>query len=227
MFEFFLNYSFKELKKIDLKTQAYFYSAWFNKVFIFFTSFIFFMPTLKLYMLLLGCTPKSRHTEQHDLFFTVANSLKETIPHIHQFWPDGGSIHIDAWREITETEGYTIQIVHKNEVRENSKKLFFINLGGYKPGEFEEYHYKLLAIGQNKGEAIAKAKKTAFYKHTGFKGAASHIDFKYGIDVDDLYEIKDILPIEIKEKYAIQITKAENIPTDEWHLGYTILSKLT
>lgn len=47
------------------------------------------------------------------------------------------------------------------------------------------------------------AKETAFYLHTGFEGAISHIDDKYGLDVDDLYEIYDILPVADKEKYSV------------------------
>ncbi len=108
----------------------------------------------------------------------------------------------------------------------NAAKLFFINLGGYKPGEFEEYHYKMLVAATGKGMAIQQAKQTAFYKHTGFKGATSHIDDKYGIDVDDVDEINDILPAHLKEKYAILLSPAEHTHTDEMVLGYTMLDKL-
>ncbi len=41
-------------------------------------------------------------------------------------------------------------------------KLFFINLGGYKENEFEEYHYKMMLLLQrDKVEAIRKSKRTA------------------------------------------------------------------
>ena len=69
-------------------------------------------------------------------------------------------------------------------------RLFFINLGGYKENEFEEYHYKMLTACEDKSVAIQAAKQTAFYKHTGFKGATSHIDDKYGVDVDDILRLK-------------------------------------
>ena len=105
-------------------------------------------------------------------------------------------------------------------------KLFFINLGGYKPGDFEEYHYKMVIPAPNKTEAIKKAKASAFYQHTGFKGAASHIDDKYGIDVDDIYAIEDILPQEIKNKYQIVITKKKSKKVDPLQIGYTNLSKI-
>lgn len=182
----------------------------------------------KLFMLLLGCKPEGRFTEQHDIFFGVGTELKDLLPDILASWPGPHKIHIDAWREVTETDGYSITVLpkEKTDKMEKDKQLFFLNLGGYKENEFEEYHYKMLAVGSNKGEAIKQAKATAFYKHVGFKGADSHIDDKYGVDVDDLYEIEDILPPMIKEKYTILIRPASEIKKDEWHLGYTKLSSL-
>ena len=79
---------------------------------------------------------------------------------------------------------------------------------------------------ENKSKAIQLAKATAFYKHTGFKGATSHIDDKYGVDVDDVFEIKDILPQYIKEKYSIVLSPTDNIIEDKVNLGYFILEKL-
>jgi hypothetical protein len=84
----------------------------------------------------------------------------------------------------------------------------------------------MLAVAEKKSDAIKQAKATAFYKHTGFKGAASHIDDKYGIDVDDIYEITDILPAEIKAAFQLKITPAKKASKDEWHLGYLNLNKI-
>lgn len=180
----------------------------------------------RLYMILLGCTPPGRYIEQHDIFFGIASSLKELVPPITASWPEAPKIHIDAWREVTEVDGYSIEVIPKEQEAGSSDKLFFLNLGGYKKDEFEEYHYKMLAVAPDKGTAIQQAKRTAFYKHTGFKGADSHIDDKYGVDVDDLYEIADILPAAAKEKYALRIRKNETAAKDEWHLGYTRLNNL-
>ena len=182
----------------------------------------------KLFMILLGCKPKGRHTEQHDIFFTIGKSIKDIIPHIESFWKDGGTIHIDAWREVTEVDGNAISVIKKTtSENKGNAKIFFLNLGGYKPGEFEEYHYKMLTVAEKKSDAIKLAKATAFYKHNGFKGAASHIDDKYGIDVDDIYEITDILPAEIKSAFELKITPSKKAKKDEWHLGYLNLKKLS
>ena len=185
---------------------------------------------LKLYMVLLGCKPKARFTEQHDIYFDVGYSLKDLVTGIINSWPEAPKIHIDAWREVTEVEGYAIKVIEKTPSLERApqqpEKLFFLNLGGYKKDEFEEYHYKILAVGKEKSAAIRQAKESTFYKHTGFTGANSHIDDKYGVDVDDLYEIEDIIPAAIKEKYTLHILPRAAAGKDEWHLGYTILSKL-
>lgn len=182
----------------------------------------------KLFMLILGCKPAGRFTEQHDVFFGIGNTLSDLLPQINNAWKDGGKIHIDSWREVTSVDGHTITVVPKdNSTQSNKEGLFFLNLGGYKPGDLEEYHYKILSVANNKAEAISRSKQTAFYCHTGFKGAESHIDDKYGIDIDDIYAIEEILPPEIKNTYSIRIEKAiHDLPGDELRPGYIKLSSL-
>ena len=184
---------------------------------------------LKLYMLMLGCKPEGRLTEQHDIFFGIGSSLKDLIPQIKKFWPEAkGKLHIDAWREVSVVDDFTIEVVSKSTlIIPSLAHLFFINLGGYKENEFEEYHYKMLAVANKLAFATKKSKATAFYKHCGFKGAESHLDEKYGIDIDDSYKVADILPEEFKALYTLKITKSE-VPLIEnpLHIGYFQLKKL-
>lgn len=185
------------------------------------------MEPLKLYMLLVGCKPLGRHIEQHDIFFAVGHTLKDVIPGLLNFWPEAnGKIHIDAWREVTQVDGFQVQVVAKDTVSTGTESMFFLNLGGYKPNEFDELHYKLLVIEQNKADAIKRGKETAFYQHTGFEGAPSHIDDKYGVDVDDIFEIEDVLSAEIKTEFKLQFSKAAAVYEDEIHLGYLPLKNL-
>ena len=181
----------------------------------------------KLFMLLIGCTPPARHTEQHDVFFSIADHVSEVLPHAAAFWPEAnGSLHLDGWREVTLVNGYTINVVKKAKI-DNKTQLFFINLGGYKENEFEEFHYKMLVTASDKGEAVRLSKKTAFFRHTGFKGADAHIDDKYGVAVDDIYKIEDILPVFLKEQYALSVEPAPpETPEDEIHLGYFIPARV-
>lgn len=180
-----------------------------------------------LFMVMLGCKPPGRRTEQHDIFFGIATHLKELVPEMKAFWPEAkGRIHIDAWRTISVIDGYKIEIVTSLKKSSIQEKLFFINLGGYKENEFEEYHYKVLTVAKNKSEAIKKAKQTTFYKHCGFKGATSHIDDKYGVDIDDIYDIEDILAPQFKDQYSLKITKSSDLANDVLEIGYLKIDKL-
>jgi hypothetical protein len=181
-----------------------------------------------LFMVMLGCKPQGRFTEQHDIFFGIGKNLKELIPMMNDFWPEAkGKFHIDAWRKVTTVDGYSIKIVPKNNIVNQNENLFFINLGGYKENEFEEYHYKVLAVGETMAEASKKAKNTTFFKHCTFKGATSHIDDKYGIDVDDIYNVKDILSDSFTKKFEINITKSTSILNeDQLHIGYLKKDKI-
>jgi hypothetical protein len=181
----------------------------------------------KLFMLLIGCTPPERNIEQHDVFFGIGESTRDLVPQMTSFWPGENRLHVDAWRTITRFRVYNIEVVPK-EVGPNSTpiRLFFINLGGYKQNEFEEFHYKMVIAAPSKAEAISIAKQTAFFRHTGFEGANSHIDDKYGVDVDDVYEIMDILPRKAKEQYRLLVSPADSTFEDELHLGYFKLSML-
>lgn len=175
----------------------------------------------KLFMLLVGATPPGRHIEQHDVFFSIGETIRDLVPQVAAFWPEAKKgLHLDAWREINVVDGYRVTVTEK--AREASAaNLFFLNLGGYKRGEFEEFHYKLLVAAGDKGEAVQQAKKTAFFRHTGFTGATAHIDDKYGVDVDDIHAISDILPAYVRQRYSLRVEPAvPPLPEDELHLGY-------
>jgi hypothetical protein len=179
------------------------------------------MSKLKLQMVIIGCKPKGRHTEQHDVYFGISESIQNLVPQLKSFWPEAANnMHLDAFRNITLVDGYKVTAIT------NEMQLFFLNLGGYKENEMEEFHYKMVVAAKDKGEAVQKAKETAFYKHTGFKGANAHIDDKYGVDVDDIYAIEDILPKELTAQYKLQLEKATELKEDELHLGYFKLSKI-
>jgi hypothetical protein len=189
------------------------------------------MQTLKLFMLLLGCRPPGRNTEQHDVFFGIANTVGELVPALNAFWPEAkGKLHVDAWREVNRVDGYTIRILPREDSgtppAESSEKLFFLNLGGYKKAEFDEFHYKLLLVAPDEAAAIKRARQSTFYKHTGFKGAPAHVDDKFGVDVDELYQVKDILAPELKQQYRIELSPGASAEEDVLHLGYFKLQKL-
>lgn len=177
----------------------------------------------KLFMVLLGCRPEGRLTEQHDIFFGIAKDLKELLPKMKSFWK-GVNLHIDAYSVISNVGEYQIEICPKTELNEvSSLKLFFINLGGYNPPDFEEYHKKILVVAEDISKAISEAKKDNFYisGRNLDPSAISHIDDK--MEVDEIINIQDLIP-----EYSIKITKSLNSATNgsETQIGYLPFSKI-
>jgi hypothetical protein len=190
------------------------------------------MEELKLFMVLLGSKPLKRTVEQHDYFFGIASSLQELVPQMIAFWPEAGSsLHIDGWREVTHVEDHSVKITLKNDIQEigNGKRLFFVNLGGYQSGKLEEQHYTLLTVQDDRKGAIKTSTTTEFFKASSIasvKSASAHIDEKYGIDVDDIYRIDDVLSEEVRAKYHIELSLSDETHQDQIHLGYYKLDKL-
>jgi hypothetical protein len=100
-------------------------------------------------------------------------------------------------------DDFTIEVVSKIITTPSLAQLFFINLGGYKENEFEEYHYKMLAVA-NKLVFVTKKSSNCFTNIAVLR-AESHLDEKYGIDIDDSYKVVDILPEEFKALYTLKL----------------------
>ena len=216
--------------------------------------------TMKLFMLKIGARPQGRLIEQHDVMFVIANSLSETIESVNQHWPAvKNNWHLDAWREVKRVGDYQILLSKQslskdglskdnaladniladdrvdNKLDSQGKQLYFVNLGGYLPGQFEEFHYKTLVIAETLGKATAQVKKTAFYQDYTFDNvdtaksgvATSHVDDKYQLDLDDIHCVADLLPNDVA--LTIQpLTEPEKnqLPDDALHIGYLSLKQI-
>ncbi|MFK3989670.1 DUF1543 domain-containing protein [Psychrobacter sp. NPDC064578] len=193
------------------------------------------MPTL--FMVQLGGRPKGRLIEQHDIFFGVANQVSELIDDINNHWPEvNNKWHIDSYRAITKVGNHTVKLIESDNqaANDNGLKLFFINLGGYQRGSFEEFHHKLLIVAATQAEAIKQAKQSTFYKESTFKdkdtpfNAASHIDDKFEVDIDDIYNVNDLVSnIQILIEPRIHNShELANADEDKEYVGYLSIKNL-
>jgi hypothetical protein len=184
---------------------------------------------MKLYLLLLGAEAPGRVVEQHDYFFGIAEDFAALVPEVRVFWPEAGnSLHIDGWREVTKVDDYAIKVLSKTEPDPHPElNLFFLNLGGYTTGKLEEQHYTLLTVQDSRLKAVQAAKNNLFYRTNSLKGiATAHIDEKYGVDVDSVHHIGDLLSPTVKARYRIVFEDGTKLPEDKIHLGYFKLDKI-
>ena len=187
-------------------------------------------------MVQLGGRPKGRLIEQHDIFFGVANQVSELIEDINQHWPEvKNKWHIDSYRAISKVDNYVIKLVEPSSQTEsaNDLKLFFINLGGYQRRSFEEFHYKLLIVAATQADAIKQAKQSEFYKAFTYKdkespfNAASHIDDKFEVDIDDIYNVNDLIPnVRLLIKPIINDNNEFANTDDKEYVGYLSIKNL-
>ena len=202
------------------------------------------MPTL--FMVKIGARPKGRLIEQHDMYFGVGKRIGDFIDAINHHWPEvKNKWHLDAYRAVTVVDNHHIDwqptvdnpnypnTQHHENAKDSYLKLFFINLGGYLVGEFEEYHHKLLIVAPTQADAIKQAKQSAFYKQYSFNdkntsfNAASHIDDKHQVDVDEIYDVNDLLTGGYLLITPLADENADTAaPEDKAHIGYLSLKKL-
>lgn len=186
------------------------------------------MENYHLYMLLLGANPPGRIVEQHDYYFGIATNIEDLYPKLTNFWPEAGkTLHLDGWRKVENVGDYRINI-HLREPSapavHQTEKLYFMNLGGYTSEILEEQHLTLLTVAPNRKEAVKKATSTTFFKSKvipGNRAASPHLDEKLGFDVDDLYQVEEILNPDDKNRFTIRISTNSENRTDPIHLGYT------
>lgn len=169
-------------------------------------------------MILLGCKPQKkdrwvitrwilrklfnvyetgRNVEQHDVTFAVGKStIKDCQKQLANFWPEGKGLHIDAFVAVSQVGEYAIHVVPDDDIHQTpveGMRLFFVNLGGYQQGLFEEVHKKILVVAGSVGEATKIAKQDPFVTGGEMVGAGKpHIDNLF--DVDDVLDVANHIP---------------------------------
>lgn len=204
---------------------------------------------MQLFMLKIGARPKGRLIEQHDVMFVLANSLSDVIHTVNDAWAEvKNKWHLDAWRVVNRVGDYQISVLQNlkenslskekpfNDLTANDElKLYFVNLGGYLPNQFEEFHYKTLVVADSISKATAQVKKSDFYHDYTFNNAnptvsgmaTSHVDDKHELDVDDIYPVADLLPDSVSLSIrALSDDEKATIPHDALHIGYLSLKQL-
>ena len=162
---------------------------------------------LHLYLVVIGGRIPKANIELHDVRWVIGSKIEDTFDQLRQDW--FGSIdglHIDSYKRIYSVDGYKIKLnkLEKKKSKINfiesesySKKLWFINLGGYDPKSMQEKHEFGLVVARSALDAkkIAKSKWL-----NGFK--KKHKDdincLQRFSDIDDCKLIKNINNWEIE-----------------------------
>jgi hypothetical protein len=163
----------------------------------------------KLFAVYLGGRAPKCNTELHDVVFVVGDSVEATYESLMDKWfGDPLRLHLDSWIALQIVDGH--RIVVGQAPSGASKKLYFINLGAYLPGQFTELHANAFVVAASEQEVKNRAKRDLL------RGAES-------VHTDDLYDIDDCLEISEVDSFHIGLEATSESQPFAPNNGYHII----
>lgn len=155
------------------------------------------MERKKLFAVYLGGRADRCNIELHDVVFVVGSSIEETYPLLAKKWfGNMDQFHIDSYMELQNIDGYKIELRKELSKESTSKKLYFINIGAYKSGEFTEYHQSAFYVADSSPDAVRRAKSELCQGmqtiHKDDVVLLDRINNPADFDVDDILELREI-----------------------------------
>lgn len=164
--------------------------------------------TEKLFAACLGGRAPKANTELHDYVFVTGSRIEDAYGQMLDKWfGTPQSLHLDGYRELDVVDGYRISLTPSPD-RDMSRKLFFVNLGAYRPGLFAELH----AVGFYVATHGTEAKKRARAELLSSEEREIH--------VDDLYDIDDCIAIDKVNSLYVTLTKTDETSKARIHADY-------
>ena len=112
----------------------------------------------KLFLIKIGGSVGLSNIEVHDIQFILADNIEETFDELKVRWyGEIRSLHIDGYKIISNIDDYNIII--SGQKPSQTKRLFFIDLGGYSDKIFGEIHKNVFLLAENIDEARSEASK--------------------------------------------------------------------
>lgn len=117
---------------------------------------------MKLFAVFLGGSHPRASIEVHDMRFVIGETLEATYPELRAgWWGKPGSLHIDGYAELSEVDGWQVELLPGPSPEAPRRALWFVNLGGYAPGLFGEQHHYLFLAGTEKSDIWKRARSLA------------------------------------------------------------------
>ncbi|HEY1793247.1 MAG TPA: DUF1543 domain-containing protein [Opitutaceae bacterium] len=163
----------------------------------------------RLFAVYLGGRAPRCNTELHDVVFAVGETLDSTYETLMDKWfGDPQRMHVDSWIDLQVVDGHRISL-EKGGPR-GTRRLFFVNLGAYLPGQFTELHANAFVVAEDEKAVKSRAKAELL------RGTQS-------VHMDDLYDIDDCLEISEVDGYRIRLEPTQDIQEFAPNNGFHVL----
>lgn len=163
----------------------------------------------RLFAVYLGGRAARCNTELHDVVFAVGESIEATFDQLMDRWFGlAGRVHIDSWLELRIVDGFRVKL--SRTPMPQARKLFFVNLGAYLPGQFTELHANAFVVDENEQAVKARAKRELL------RGTQS-------LHTDDLYDVDDCLEVSAVGGWHIVLEPTTETRPFEPNNGYFVI----
>jgi hypothetical protein len=138
---------------------------------------------LRLFAVYLGGRAAGCNTELHDVVFVTGQAIEDTYELLLGKWFGvSKGLHIDSWVQLDAVDGFRVGLSATPE--DAPPKLWFVNLGAYREGEFTEVHANAFMVAGSAAEAKARVKASLLAQ-----GLSQ-------VHTDDLYEVDSCVRID-------------------------------
>ena len=149
----------------------------------------------QLFLVVLGGRTATSHIELHDVRFVAGASIDDTLQELRRQWfGRREGLHLDSYMAVRAIDGWAVSL-RREPAAPRPERLWFVNLGAYRPDSLAELHHFGLVVARSPQAAKAAAKRQWL--------AGSQQQHK-----DDLCAVDDCLAIE----------QLELLGGERWHV---------
>jgi hypothetical protein len=142
--------------------------------------------SVKLFAVFVGGNHPRANIELHDMRFAVGETLEAIVPQLRAaWWGTPGSLHVDGYAELSEVDGWQVDVVAGPAPEGTLRSVWFVNIGGYTPALFGEQHNYLFLAGEDKAKVWTRARSLSP------EWAGRHKD--NFVSVDEVLEVNGLL----------------------------------
>jgi len=113
----------------------------------------------QLFLVVLGGRVAGCQIEQHDVRFVAGRSIEATLPALRRQWfGRREGLHLDSTMAVRAIDGYAVGLGLEPPAP-RPERLWFVNLGAYRPDCLAELHHFGLVVARSAQAAKAAAKR--------------------------------------------------------------------
>jgi len=112
-----------------------------------------------LFLVVLGGRTNSSNIELHDVRFVAGRQIDDTLSELRRQWfGRREGLHLDSYMAVRAIDGWAVQLL-RDPAPPCPERLWFVNLGAYRPDSLAESHHFGLVVARSSQAAKAAAKR--------------------------------------------------------------------